>query len=852
MTTKKLVYLLFILSNASFLLQPPVSQARVKEVEDTSDWIPLPASQSLCGGYYGPYQEDVPLTPKEFSFELPMELSADESEFTFEGKSRFHGSVMLRQDNRVLHAEEVLIERSPLTREWEKLTAEGNLYYTAPNMRFFGQKASYQHSLGLFELEDVSYRLYSRHARGTAEEVNINHKTTIIDLHDTSFTTCAPTHNTWTLHAKDITLYPQKGRAVAKHAHLKLHDVPILYFPYINYPIDNKRHNGFLFPTFGTTSNSGVDILIPYYWNIAPNYDATLAARWLSERGMEGQTKFRYLLKNSEGTLLLHFLPDDRKYAAFQEENLSNRPGGLSSNDPRIAALAGNNSRLALNYRHTSQWERLWRFNIAFDYVKDDNYFVDLGNDINTASTIQLPQQANLTYFGTHWTHFFNVEEYQVLQALSRPINEEIYKRQPQWAFSTFYPNQFRHFTLGMIGEAVNFAHHENLFTGEPVTIGQRYNLRPSISMPLTTPWFFFTPRYQLDWLKYELDLGEDTSTEALPKAPSRTIPLYDIDAGLIFERNLHFRKYNFLQTLEPRMYYLYVPYRNQHNYPNFDSGVITFSYNQLFRDNRFSGRDRIGDTNQLSLSLMSRFIPSEGGQEWLRASVGEIFYFSDRKVTLCEQLGIQDACILFEDERAVSPHSNTVAQAELHANRAWSGAFFCEWDSLNLEMDQSTLNLQYHPNPNKIININYYWLRHDLAQADFVTGTTGSLHQTDISFLWPLALHWQVLSLWRYDLSQHQTVEVLGGLEYNGCCLALQFVASRYRQAGNFFYPEKFANTFFTQVVFKGLSGVGYNNPDVRLKTKIPGYISLEKRLQWLTKHRHGMSADEGVCSAF
>ncbi len=839
MTIKKLVHLLLILASSISSLPPLEAKTRVKEVEDTSDWIPLPASESLCEGYYAPYEEDVPLTPSETSWELPMELSADESEFTFEGRSKFSGNVLLKQDNRSLHANEVFVERDPLTRNWERLTAQGNLYYTAPNMRFMGKRASYQHSKSLFELEDVSYRLYARHARGKAKDVIINHKAAIVDLHQTYFTTCAPTQDTWTLNATDIRLYPEKGRAVAKNAYLTLHDVPVFYFPYINYPIDNKRHSGLLFPNYGSTSNSGVEFTIPYYWNMAPNYDATLAVRWLSERGIEGQSKFRYLTENSQGALVMHFLPNDRKYAEFQQQNLQSPPGGLNSHDPRIVALEGSDSRFALNYRHTTQWDRLWQFNVIFDYVKDDNYFVDLGNDINTASTIQLPQQANLTYFGSNWTHFFNVEEYQVLEALAKPINEEIYKRQPQWAFSAVYPNQFNYFTLGTIGEAVNFAHQTNIITGLPVTTGQRYNLRPSISMPILTPWFFFTPRYQLDWLQYELVRSPIASADNLPPAPSRTIPLYDVDTGLIFERNFTMRNINFIQTFEPRLYYLYVPYRDQHQYPLFDTGIITFSYSQLFRDNRFSGRDRISDANQLSVSLMSRFIPAEGGQEWVRASVGQIFYFNDRHVSLCEDLGEGNACYLFESENATSPHSNLTAQAELHANSAWSGAVFWEWDSLSVETEQAAFNLQFHPNPTKIINLNYYWLRHDYAQTNVDTGTIGSLHEMDLSFLWPLTSHWQALSAWRYDIATHQTIELLGGLEYNGCCVALQFVASRYRQTGNYFYPEAFATTFFAQVVLKGLSGIGFNNPDSRLKNDIPGYISLEKRLKWMTTPR-------------
>ncbi len=737
-----------------------------KEKAIPSDWIPLPASESLCEGCYIYEPSPFSFSPETFRT-LPMSLSANESEFSFEGASRLVGNVTLTQGDRYLHADEVILNRNTLDNQWDELIAKGHILFTMPGIRMTGTQAIYNYSQRWFQIENTEYRWYNKQARGKAANIEICESGTL-QLKKADYTTCSPLSDTWILKADEITIYPKRGRATAKHVRLNWYDFPVFYLPYFNYPVDNKRHSGFLFPSYGSTSNSGYEFAVPYYWNIAPNYDLILTGGWLSERGSEIQTKFRYLWRHGEGIFQWHILPYDRKYAAFSQDNLLSPPGGLSPSDPRILALNTGASRSVVNYRHSSQFGERWLFNALFDYVSDDNYFVDLGNDIHTASTIQLPEKANLTYYGDNWTHFFNVEEYQVLEPLSKPINDEIYKRQPQWLFLAEYPDIWNHLTFAIDGEAVNFAHQPDLLTRTAVTIGQRYHLRPSLSLPLEESWYFFKPRYQLDWLSYDLNLGEFSTLLEIPAHPTRSIPLYDLDMGLIFERPLQFKHYYFSQTLEPRAYYLYVPYRNQDLYPNFDSGIINFSYSQLFRDNRFSGRDRVGDTNQLTLNLTTRFIPQAGGKEWLRASVGQILFFEPQRVFLCEEENESIVCIVSEDPEQIlgqsAGQSNLIAQADFNPHPQWSGGLFWQWDPSNFQTEQAAANIQYHPSSQKIINFNYYWQLQDFAQFDPTTMTMGSLHQAEMSVFWPLTLRWQILARWHYDLIQNQSIEMLGG----------------------------------------------------------------------------------------
>jgi len=665
------------------------------------DWVATPGAKTLCQGYYQPALAG--RISKEYFSQLPVSLYADETELHLDGTSHLKGNVVLEQGNRYLHADTVSLTRDANTQDWQQIRAFGNIHYFSPGLNIWAHSAKYCHPERYFELEGTFYRWYEKHARGQAQHLSINHQG-IIKLRETTYTTCAPHQTTWELKAKDIELDTHKGYATAKHIWLTMKEIPVFYFPYFTYPIDHQRHSGFLFPSYGSSSNFGSEILVPYYWNMAPNYDMTLAARWLSERGTEAQSKFRYLFAHSAGIFQIHFLPDDRKYQEFREENLQNSPGNLSPLDPRIVALHAGDNRTAVNYRHSTQFGKQWQANIIFDYVSDDNYFVDLGNDIQTNSTIHLPQQANLSYYGDHWSHYFNIEEYQVLQPLSKPINDEIYKRQPQWVFEAYYPNLFLNMTMGVNGETVNFTHAPDFFTHASSTTGQRYHLRPQLALPMHNTWYYLKPRIQLDWLVYSLRLGENETSTNPPAHVSRTIPLYDLDSGLIFEREFMCRKNLMIQTLEPRLYYLYVPYRDQSSYPNFDSGIMNFSYSQLFRDNRFSGRDRVGDTNQMSASLTSRLLHKTSGQEWLRASIGQIFYFAPRRVSVCEEFGVQTACFIEDDPNATAHRSNLVTEINLHANPIWSGGVYWEWDGTRHQTDQAAANIQYHPAPEKII----------------------------------------------------------------------------------------------------------------------------------------------------
>lgn len=754
------------------------------------DWLSLPLSQSLCGGHYATC--DTLRSPSSLG-QQPMIFSADKI-VSHVGYTALQGEVHVEQQDNHFFADHMVLKGD--LQKWQSLTASGEIDYLAPGLRLFGTHAQYDFLSRQFQACDVSYRWYARCARGEASNVWVEKDKTLL-LKEATYTTCAPYQETWCVAAKQLILSPHTGRALASHLYFSVAGIPIFYLPYCNYPIDNKRHTGFLQPHIANTNQSGIEILIPFYWNIAPPYDMTLSLRALSQRGLEAQTHFRYLSPLGYGEWQWHFLPHDKKYRAFQEAQ--SKPLSLPPEDPRVVALGGGDNRYAFHYQHDFE-NAHWQWRVLFDRVSDDNYFVDLGESLATLSTLRLPQQATLSYWGTQWSHVFNIEEYQLLQPLSRPLTPTLYKRQPQWTFQYEQPSTDHGWAFGLSGEIVRFSHPDS-----EKPRGVRKHLRPSFQWPLSSKGFFLLPRVQWDWTMYTLTTPQNTL--------SRSLPLFDCAMGLHLERPLR----GYTQTLEPELYYLFVPFRNQDNYPLFDTSCFHPTYAQLFRDNRFTSYDRIGDANQLTLALTSRLLSPEG-QERSVFHIGKAFSFILPRVTLdlpCPR----------------SRRTPLITEWTFSPSSQWSFGTFLAWNTFKKHVEETALQCHYAPDPHRHVYGYYYWARQALFQTpDFPPRLfKGHLHQVDFSFLWPLNLRWEVLGRWHYDLSQKHLIELLGGVEYHACCVAFQVVVSRYRQSQEAFYPTPYATGCFLQVIFKGLTPLG--GKESLLRQKMPGYVPFKER---------------------
>lgn len=578
-------------------------------------------------------------------------------------------------------------------------------------------------------------------------------------MDDATYSTCSLGKEAWWLRSSKLEIDRNANEGVARHAVLEFKGVPILYTPYINFPLRNERKSGLLSPTFGTTGNSGAELTLPYYWNIAPNYDATFIPRYMSKRGIELGAEFRYLKPSFSGTLQGQYLPSDQ----------------VTKTD-----------RYAYQIQHQHNLGYGFNGNINYQRASDDNYFRDLSSLVSFTSQSILPQEGTLNWGAGPWNAGLRLQDMQVLQDPNNPIDRP-YGRLPQFTVGFNKLNVLNWADMRASGEYVRFDH--------PTKVqGSRATAYPSISVPLTQAWGYLTPKLGYHYRHYQLDHGA-----TLPKS-SFGLPIFSADGGLTFERDTEYFGTRFAQTLEPRLYYLYVPYKDQSALPNFDSGEADFNYASIFSENRFSGGDRVSDANQVTLALTSRLIDPATGQERLRAAIGQRYFLSTPKVTLTSG-------------QPQHKRSDFLASIGGQIAKAWSADAAWQYDPNERHTGKLNFGTRYNPEPGKVVNFAYRWNRHTLRNAD-------------ISGQWPIARQWNVMGRWNYSIQDKRTLEALGGLEYIEGCWAFRIVGQRFQTA-----QQKEATAVFLQLEFSGLSSLGTNPTNV-LKQNIGGFTQTKPHI--------------------
>ncbi|MDP1708044.1 MAG: LPS-assembly protein LptD [Gammaproteobacteria bacterium] len=670
-------------------------------------------------------------------------LDADTSEALQNEIFNFRGDVLVRRSGRELAADNVIYNRTQ-----DSLQASGNIRLRQNGLSLLGDTAHYNLGNDTGEINTVTdFWLPERHGRGSADSVvfeNRDHQRIKGGL----YTTCNTGNDDWYLHSSDIRLDQAEGVGTARNVWIEFKGLPIFYSPYLSFPLNDRRKSGFLAPSFGSATETGTDIRIPYYFNIAPKYDATLTARSISKRGLHLLGEFRYLTPQSHGQLDLGYLPDD---------NLQNR------------------DRILLGYRHSGSFAPRWSADVNFNYVSDDNYFEQLGDTLSLASTTHLERRAETTYRADDWNVTGRLQGYQTVDE-TIPAAERPYQRLPQLLFGSILPQQPWGTTTTFNGEYVHFDRADSL-------TAQRIDLQPTVTLPHAFDAGYLLPTFGLRHTQYLLNnKAPSTSYDT-----SRTLPFFSFDSGVFFERDATFDERRFTQTLEPRLYYLYVPYQDQSDIPVFDSGDTSFTFANLFQANRFSGADRVGDANQVTLALSSRLLDADSGQERLRASLGQIYYFSDRRVTL-----------LPSDPAETTTNSDIVAElSSREFVKNWSATANLLWNRQQGEISTGTLGLRYRSDDKHLINLSYRYQQE-------------SLEQTDVSAVWPISWnqqrHWNAVARWNYSLSDSRTLESLAGIEYDTCCWRVRVTTRRFinNTAGD-------SNTaLFLQLELKGLTSFG------------------------------------------
>ncbi len=581
------------------------------------------------------------------------------------------------------------------------------------------------------------------------------------EFKDARYTTCPAGNDDWYLRMRDLQINEATQIGTARGVSVTFKGLPILYAPWLDFPLNDQRKSGFLTPTFGSSVSTGFDLSVPYYWNIAPNYDATLTPRLLSKRGLQLNSELRYLRRPLNGQFELEYLPSDR----------------LAKDDRHFISLS-HNQQLPWG---ASGYLRL-------QDASDDDYFRDLSSLVNLTSRTNLPREGGLSWGSAHWSFFGRALQYQTLQNPER--TESIpYRLLPQLQLNGRYEN-VRGFDLSLSTEFTDFRHFNPSLT-QPE--GKRFIAYPSVALPLVRSYGFLTPKIGLHHTRYaSLSANSGGITDE-----TRSVPVFSVDGGLLFDRELRFRNRTYTQTLEPRLFLLKIPFKDQAKIPNFSTTESDFSFAQIFSENRFIGGDRINDADQITGALITRFLDKDGGER-LRAALGQRYNFKEQRVTLSGTA---------TDGRRVS---DLLAGLSGRLSSRWWLDSAVQYDTDLARTQKNSFALRYSPGTGKVVNLGYRFNR----------DPSNPFEQVDISGLWPLSERWYGMARANYSLRDSELVEGLLGLEYNNCCWSLRLVAHRFTTA-----EQKTSESLFLQLELRGLTKLG-NNPLEVLRRNIPGYI--------------------------
>jgi LPS-assembly protein len=635
--------------------------------------------------------------------------------------------------------------------------AEGDLLIEQPELIVEGSSARYRLAERTGSIDQARYRLPGIGARGSAQYAELL-GAGLSRYQEISYTTCAPDDEDWLLRAEALEIDQVEGLGTARNARLSFQGVPFLYAPWFSFPIDDRRRSGLLLPSVGYSGNTGFDLSLPYYLNLAPNYDLTLTPRLMSKRGLMLAGEYRFLTATSSGSLVAEYLPNDREYR-------------FGATDRGSASL---NARTRLGPRASAA--------VRLNYVSDRFYLQDLGDSLAVTSTQYVERTAEVRYNADTWRLLARAQGFQNLALAQKPFN-----RLPQILFDLRHPEENTGAVFHLGAEYV-------YFDKDDAVHGQRVDLAPAVSLPWRNSWAFLEPRLGARYTAYRLD-GQPPGQE---EAPSHSTGVASLDAGLLFDRPMNWFGNAATQTLEPRAFYLYVPSGSQDDQPVFDTAPFDFSFDNLFRDNRYNGPDRIGDANQLTLALTSRIHAAESGRELLRASLGQILYFEDREVVLPGEPVQRD------DTSAL------VGEIGARLSRGWYTRAGFQWDPHDGDqgtIEQALAQLSYRGEEGRVFNAAY-------RLRDGVT------RHTDLAVRWPVGERWSLVGRHHYSLEDDRLLEVLGGFEYASCCWRLRALLRSFTDG----LDSDRNLAFLLQLELNGLGQLG-NDIEQVLERGIYGY---------------------------
>ncbi len=677
-----------------------------------------------------------------------MQVTSGGAEVSRGGNARLTDGVVIRQGTREIRAQSATYDAAE-----KRFTVDGGVEYRSEKLRMKGGTGTWDAD-GSGRFTGAEFELPLRPARGAAAELDMNSAGNL-NLQEVSFTTCPAGNDDWFLRASSIDIDQQKQQGKGRNVRVELKGIPILYAPVISFPVGDARKTGFLFPSFGNSNKGGFELGLPYYLNLAPNQDMTLTPFLLARRGPGLNAEYRYLTGRSRGEFDTRFLPGD----------------DLADRDRRLSRL-----------RHRTDFSDRLRIDADLADASDSQYFEDFGLGPDSTSVTFLDREVHLSWLGRRWRVDGRLQDFQTIDRSVDPLSRP-YSRLPQAAFSGLWPSAGDRLLSSVDAEAT-------WFDRDAGTTGLRVDLEPRLALDLRGPGYHFTPSAAWRYTAYRLsDLppGADDS-------PDRQAPILSLDAGVEFERETGSRG-QFVQTLEPRLRYTWIPFRDQDALPVFDTALPDLNLVQLFRTNRYVGADRLGDANELAAGLTTRLIRAGTGQQYLTATLGQRFYFEAPEVVLPGEVP------------ETRQSSNMIGEIDLTAWRDWSARVAMEWDRSRSNTVLGQASVQYRPRPDSVVNLGYRYRE-------------ARLEQYDASVAWRLSPAWQVFARQVYSTKDSKWIDRFAGFEYGGCCWRIGLIWRRYLSNRT----GASDTSIMLQLELRGLSSVGTRS-DAFLQQGIRGY---------------------------
>jgi LPS-assembly protein len=737
----------------------------------------LPLLASADEGLKLKAQPGLLLRPPDNSDVVPLFMEADRIQGTQDKEIEAFGSARLRMRGQAFHADWMRHDTST-----EVLTAKGNVRIEQNREILEGTALRYEMATDRGHMDQPRYTLMSTAESGPVDSNNFRFGQTDgrgtaerllfegpgqYRVQTASYTTCEPGNDAWYLRANQLDIDRSRDVGTARDASIVFFDVPIFYSPYLTFSLHEQRKSGFLTPSYRTSNTTGFEFTVPFYWNIAAEMDATLYPRYMTKRGLQLGGEFRYLNSGGRGEARAEMLANDQQI---------------------------DRDRWGLFTKHQQKLGDNWNSLVNINRVSDGKYFTDLSTQVAVTSQVYLTNDLTLArsgLWGDGGTYNFSAfaQRWQTLQADPLAPLVAPYNREPQ--VTLLAQRLTRWGDLDVLGSYTSFTHSS-------LVNGQRTVVNPSFAVPLQNAFAYVTPKIGAHVTHYAIG---NNNTSGLPDA-TRSLPIVSLDSGLVFERDMEARGQKLIQTLEPKAYYVYIPYKDQSLLPNFDSSQQDINFATIFTENQFSGQDRINDANQLTLGVSTRFIDPGNGIERLRAAVAQRYYFQPQQVTLP---GVPSRA-------SDSNSSDLLAAISGNIAKNWTGDTGWQYNTDLKQTQKFNIAARYQPQAGKVVNLAY-------------RETVNTVQQVDLSTQWPIDGRWTAVGRWNFSIKDNRTLEALAGFEYNDRCWALRIAGHRFATT-----TSDASTSIFVQLELSGMSRIG-NSPLEVLRRNIGGYKPFDPR---------------------